>query len=417
MGHRIDIGDYHVDDNSKRILATLYQQRMDAADDEDVDAAMLNAELVQECDFERYNRVTSRADNHLIPAGLVEETEPTGKPREFVLTDDGVEFVKEHDLDVPTLAEVRELAREAHETAESARESADRFRKEVSEVRREAPTLRSLQNQFDEFEDLISPPEQDETAADTIMMQNYSSVGVLEHDVRQMETKHTRLSARLDSFDDRLDGFESRMERLEDSIDQVERAAKNAQDTAHTAMQVASVSGAQESDPESPNEPEQRPTERDLQSGPLSDAASDDSGWMSRLPSAPRPSWRQVFVFFLLTVILLFVALVWLPTALQALDPFLSSLAIGEGLYLFKTPIRDGFSKPVTGNITMTRTPWHPETEYSLLRSKTPVDVDGYKMGEPTGEVQCHECDAVAENIDELPHDQEYSQRYVKSDF
>ena len=327
MGHRIDLGDYHVDDNSKRILATLYQQRMDAADDEDVDAAMLNAELVQECEFERYNRVTSRADNHLIPAGLVDETEPTGKPREFVLTDDGVEFVKEHDLDVPTLAEVRELAREAHETAESARESADRFRKEVSEVRREAPTLRSLQNQFDEFEDLISPPEQDETAADTIMMQNYSSVGMLEHDVRQMETKHTRLSARLDSFDDRLDGFESRMERLEDSIDQVERAAKNAQDTAHTAMQVASVQETEDAGTKQVDESNTRPGPKSesRQPEPLSEAVPDDSK-LSRLPSVPRPSWRQVLVFIVLAIILVFIAVVWLPAALEVLDPLLFSL-------------------------------------------------------------------------------------------
>ena len=65
----------------------------------------------------------------------------------------------------------------------------------------------------------------------------------------------------------------------------------------------------------------------------------------------------------------------------------------------------------------MERTPWDPDTEYDVIRSETPVDDDGFKIGEPTGEVKCHECGAVAENIDELPHDPDCPQRFAKSDF
>lgn len=56
-----------------------------------------------------------------------------------------------------------------------------------------------------------------------------------------------------------------------------------------------------------------------------------------------------------------------------------------------------------------------PDTEFELLRSDTPVDVDGYKLGELTGDVKCAECGAVAENIDEVPHDHDCSQRWVAS--
>jgi len=55
------------------------------------------------------------------------------------------------------------------------------------------------------------------------------------------------------------------------------------------------------------------------------------------------------------------------------------------------------------------------DTEFELLRSDTPVDVDGYKLGELTGEVQCDECGAVAANVDEIPHEPDCDQRWVTS--
>ncbi|MDS0280325.1 hypothetical protein NDI85_21300 [Halomicroarcula sp. S1AR25-4] len=56
-----------------------------------------------------------------------------------------------------------------------------------------------------------------------------------------------------------------------------------------------------------------------------------------------------------------------------------------------------------------------PDTLFELVRSDTPVDVDGYKLGEPTGKIKCDECGAVAKNIDEIPHTQGCSQRFVLS--
>lgn len=59
----------------------------------------------------------------------------------------------------------------------------------------------------------------------------------------------------------------------------------------------------------------------------------------------------------------------------------------------------------------------NPRTHYHIVRSDTPVDVDGFKIGEPTGEIECCECGESHLNIDEIPHDDNCSQRFVKSDF
>lgn len=65
----------------------------------------------------------------------------------------------------------------------------------------------------------------------------------------------------------------------------------------------------------------------------------------------------------------------------------------------------------------MRRTPFDPDTEYELIRSETPISDDGFKIGEPLGLVKCCECNAIAKNIDEIPHDPNCSQRFARSDW
>lgn len=43
------------------------------------------------------------------------------------------------------------------------------------------------------------------------------------------------------------------------------------------------------------------------------------------------------------------------------------------------------------------------KTHIQITRSEMPVDVDGFKIGEPTGKVSCAERGAVAMNVDEIP--------------
>ena len=47
------------------------------------------------------------------------------------------------------------------------------------------------------------------------------------------------------------------------------------------------------------------------------------------------------------------------------------------------------------------------DTEFVLIKSETPVSVDGFKLGEPTGEVQCAACGKVAAAPAYIPHEPE----------
>lgn len=58
-----------------------------------------------------------------------------------------------------------------------------------------------------------------------------------------------------------------------------------------------------------------------------------------------------------------------------------------------------------------------PETHYRVITSSTPPTVDGFAIGEPTGEIECEECGACAHNVDEIPHSPECPQRFVRSEW
>lgn len=56
-----------------------------------------------------------------------------------------------------------------------------------------------------------------------------------------------------------------------------------------------------------------------------------------------------------------------------------------------------------------------PETHFELVRSETPVDVDGFKLGEPTGEVECCCCGASAAAPEYIAHEDGCAQADVTS--
>jgi hypothetical protein len=71
----------------------------------------------------------------------------------------------------------------------------------------------------------------------------------------------------------------------------------------------------------------------------------------------------------------------------------------------------------------MTPSPFDPQTEYEIQRSDSPIDVDGYKLGEPKRLV-CEECGASEKltedpsaGVDDLSHAKGCSQRWAKSDW
>ena len=55
------------------------------------------------------------------------------------------------------------------------------------------------------------------------------------------------------------------------------------------------------------------------------------------------------------------------------------------------------------------------DTHFRLIRSDTSVDVDGYKLHEPTGEIECEKCGGCAGAPEYIVHDKDCSQRDVTS--
>lgn len=45
-----------------------------------------------------------------------------------------------------------------------------------------------------------------------------------------------------------------------------------------------------------------------------------------------------------------------------------------------------------------------PNTEFILEKSGTPLDEDGFKLGEPTGHIICEECGRAAMHIERINH-------------
>lgn len=56
-----------------------------------------------------------------------------------------------------------------------------------------------------------------------------------------------------------------------------------------------------------------------------------------------------------------------------------------------------------------------PETHFLIVTSDTPVSVDGYAKGEPTGEIRCASCGRKAGAPEYIPHEHGCPQADVKS--
>lgn len=105
--------------------------------------------LREAAELSQNTQVFYRVEEHLEPAGLVEEAARTGRegyvePRRFRLTDEGKEWVTEQAsaLAVPaTREETQKKAGAAYEVAESARSSVQNYRKKVSRVKKRVEEL------------------------------------------------------------------------------------------------------------------------------------------------------------------------------------------------------------------------------------------------------------------------------------
>jgi archaellum component FlaC len=142
-----ECGEYKIDEHSQRMLLEL--SRGEAT----------TGELVAPGGFGEgeYQKVKYRMDEHLIPAGLVEEVPYSGRyehnstPRQFALTRAGREWLREQDeLGFPATVEAAvEDAGEALEAAESAKSSVQNYRKKLNRINKRT---KALKKRVDEIE-------------------------------------------------------------------------------------------------------------------------------------------------------------------------------------------------------------------------------------------------------------------------
>lgn len=133
MGELLWADENRIDRASQRMLRGLAESEV-----------LNTTELRHRTDLSQNAQVSHRLENHLIPAGLVDEIEREARPggtkdvRRFRLTTDGHEWVAERseELDeVVTIEEVRAAAREARSDASSAKDSVQSYRRKVYQLK------------------------------------------------------------------------------------------------------------------------------------------------------------------------------------------------------------------------------------------------------------------------------------------
>jgi Zn finger protein HypA/HybF involved in hydrogenase expression len=58
-----------------------------------------------------------------------------------------------------------------------------------------------------------------------------------------------------------------------------------------------------------------------------------------------------------------------------------------------------------------------PKTEFKIVKSDTPPTVEGIAIGEQRSEVACRDCGQVGQNVEEIYHQPDCNQRWVRSEF
>jgi len=105
MADNIEVGEHRVDRMSQKMLVAMEEGPKRAT------------ELQRQADIDNYGKLSHRMDEQLKPAGLVQEMNTVH--RKFRLTDEGKAFVDEHNLEVRTLDEIREVAIDARTRTQS----------------------------------------------------------------------------------------------------------------------------------------------------------------------------------------------------------------------------------------------------------------------------------------------------------
>jgi chromosome segregation ATPase len=151
MTSQIMVDENRIDRVSQVILATLAEN----------DGWVYGSRLRDAADVTENTQVFYRMEEHLLPAGLVEErereprSEGRQQPRQFRLTQAGAEWVDDHTDQIAqpaTREEVQELAREGYEAATSAKESVQNYRKKLHRMKEQVEEVQDLQEQVEDVD-------------------------------------------------------------------------------------------------------------------------------------------------------------------------------------------------------------------------------------------------------------------------
>jgi chromosome segregation ATPase len=151
MTSELTVDENRIDRASQVMLGTLAEK----------DGWVYGSRLRDAADVAENTQVFYRMEEHLLPAGLVEERDRAPRedgrqqPRQFRLTSFGVEWVEDHAEEITrpaTREEVQELAREGYEAATSAKESVQNYRKKLHRVKEQVEELQDLQEQVEDID-------------------------------------------------------------------------------------------------------------------------------------------------------------------------------------------------------------------------------------------------------------------------
>lgn len=212
MSQVLQAGGHRIDRPSQIILGGLKTQEWTLA-----------KPLAELAELGQNTQVFYRMDNHLKPAGLVEEQEredrPTGyeEPRRFRLTDEGELWVEGHaqEIDTPaTRAETQHMARDAHDAAESAKDSVQSYRKKIHRLKGRVEELEELPDQVENHEDKLDAREDELSRLHSYASNNRHARNENQESIEELRADLDTVQENLSNTDDRLGRVERKLDAL-----------------------------------------------------------------------------------------------------------------------------------------------------------------------------------------------------------
>lgn len=216
MSTVIEEGEHRIDRASQRMLQGLVEFEV-----------RTTSELCEVAELSQNNQVIYRMENHLKPAGLVEELERSSRwgsssgARRFVLSRTGNLWIEEHEEEmggVVTVEEMRVGVREAVETAESARSSVQNYRKKVSRLK---GRVEEAEETAEDAKRAIEKEQSHDKIARDKAGEAWKQADSVSRDVNGLEGNLGALRSRVSDLEEENEKLEGRLEAIEKKLNEV----------------------------------------------------------------------------------------------------------------------------------------------------------------------------------------------------